>query len=116
MPPELVLALGLFFISMGAFSLRVKKKIKERDHNQSVWSGETEHLEVAHIDHSRSNPRYNNESNGRLLAVQEHYMDHYNRHGRNGINSHQNIWALKTIWNRLSPEEKRGLPSPGTLE
>lgn len=107
--PEMTVA-ALVAFGM-AFSYPVRKKILARD-GADVWDGSTEHLEAAHIDHSKSNPNYNTESNGRMLKAHNHYMDHYNRAGRNGLNGVANDWALRAIWARLSEEEKVGLPSP----
>lgn len=86
-----------------AFSMPIKRKIWQRDGGQSVWSGRTDNLQVAHIDHSKANPNYNSESNGRLLTVDEHLKDHVNREGRNGLPVHQNQWAIKRL------KEKAGI-------
>lgn len=104
--------MGLFFISLGAFSSTSRRKILKRDGYKSVLSGETDNLEASHLDHSRDNPNYDHPSNGRTLTTKEHYLDHYNRHGRNGLTKKQNIWALNKIWSRLTEEEKIGLPDP----
>lgn len=89
-----------------AFSLPVRKKIWQRDGGQSVWSGETENLQVAHIDHSKSNPRYDDVSNGRLLTVEEHLQDHINREGRNGLPKHQNDFAIRKLKERAGIVEE----------
>jgi hypothetical protein len=93
--PEITVA-ALVAFGM-AFSLPVRRKIWQRDGGKSVWSGETENLQVAHIDHSKTNPNYDSETNGRLLTVQEHIVDHVNREGRNGLPVHQNQWAIKRL-------------------
>ena len=110
-----VAGLGLLAIAaLGAFSRPVRQRIKERDGHRSVLSGQTEKLEVAHIDHSKKNPRYNDESNGRTLTTAEHYLDHYNRHGRNGLTTAGNRWSLRKIWERLTDTERERLPPPPT--
>lgn len=96
----------LAMIALGmAFSLPVKRKIWQRDGGQSVWSGRTDNLEVAHIDHSKTNPNYDSESNGRLLTVDEHLQDHINREGRNGLPKHQNAWAVQQLKKRAGVSE-----------
>ena len=117
--PEVIIslsALGILVISTLAFSRKTRNIIKERDHNQSAWSGETGDLEAAHINHSRDNPEYDDASNGRMLKSREHYIDHYNRHERNGLTSYQNLWSLRAIWGRLTGKERQGLPPPDSLE
>lgn len=88
-------------VSFCAFSRPVRRKIWQRDGGHSVWSGTTDRLEVAHINHDKSDPRYNDESNGRLLNTGEHMWDHINRHGRNGLSEAQNNWAIMSIWKRF---------------
>lgn len=99
-----------------AFSRKSKEIIRKRDGGKSVLSGSDKHIEMSHIDHSKKKPNYDDPSNGRCLTTLEHYYDHYNRHGYNGLTKAQNIWALKQIWNRLTEEEKRGVPNPNTLK
>ena len=104
--------IGVAALSQGAFSRPVRRKIWERDKGQSVWSGETEDLTAAHINHSRSTEIYNSESNGRLLTNTEQYIEHFNRHGTEslGLTESQNKWALGTLWNKL--KNRDGLPPP----
>lgn len=98
------------------FSWNVAKQIRKRDRNRSAQSGNTGKLEAAHINHNQRNKNYDDPSNGRLLTTTEHYLDHYYRHGRNGLTKSQNIWALKQIWERLTDEEKESLPHPDTMK
>lgn len=112
--PLALSAVGLFVIASGAFSLKTKYEIKKRDGGRSAESGETENLEAAHYDHSRTNPDYDTVPNGRLLDRREHYMDHYNRLD-NGLNRTQNLRALRGIWGRMTRKERAGLPSPDTF-
>ena len=100
--PEIV-TMAMIAFGMG-FSLPVKRKIWQRDGGQSVWSGRTDNLEVAHIDHSKTNVNYDSESNGRLLTVDEHLQDHINREGRNGLPKYQNDWAVKQLKKRAGVE------------
>ena len=105
-PPEqidikpLLLLGGIFLLSQFAFSLDVKKLIWKRDEGKSRLSGATENLEVAHVDHSKSNPRYNDQSNGRLLTKKEHLQEHINRAGRNGLTKNQNDFAIRELTKR----------------
>lgn len=103
------------FASLPVLSLPFSRKIRDiifnRDEGKSVLSGETDGLEAAHIDHTRG-PNYDDPGNGRMLTTKEHYEDHFNRHGRNGLNESQNKWALKMIWNRLTEDEKKEVKPP----
>lgn len=102
---------GFLLLSQLAFSRNVRKQIFNRDQGKSRWSDEPGE-EAAHILHNRDNPKYNTPENGRMLTKREHYLDHINREGRNGLSKAGNDAALRLIWNRLSPEERRGLPEP----
>jgi hypothetical protein len=84
-----------------AFSREVRKIIWARDKAKSAISDTVYKLQVAHIDHSKSNPRYNDPSNGRLLGTGEHMWDHILREGKNGLNKAQNDWAILQLWNRF---------------
>lgn len=95
-----------------AFSAAVRKIIGDRDGWKSVKSGETDNLHAAHINHDKSSPRYNDPSNGRMLTRAEHYDDHVNREGRNGLSRGQNLWALKALWGSMSEEERDGRNPP----
>ncbi len=92
------------FLLLTSFSDRVRKLIKQRDRScQWLLEGDDMHegiLEAAHYDHSRSNPKYNNETNGRLLCSHHHQRDHQS--GRaNGLTDAQNEWAADAIGKRL---------------
>lgn len=100
------------FGALGAFSRGTREAIWQRDQGRSVESGMGGHLECAHYDHTR-NSYYDTPENGRLLTPREHYMDHFNNHGYNGLSLEGNIWALEHIWERLSDYERQGLPEPG---
>lgn len=98
-----------------AFSRQSRETIWRRDRGMSQHSGETEGLECAHYDHTRDES-YDNPKNGRLLTRREHYMEHYMNHGRNGLSLRGNMGGCMLIWNRLTIEERRGLPLPHTLQ
>lgn len=102
---------GIYLLSQFAFSSGVRKRLLNRD-RADVWTGETEKLEAAHITHDRSDPDYNNPANGRMLTARNHYIDHVNRVGRNGLTLAANNAALRLIWLRLSEEERQGLIPP----
>lgn len=104
-------------LSLSAFSRPVRKKIWERDGGRCVNCGSTEHLNCAHIDHSRENPRYDHESNGRLLCEPDHYViDHVNREGRNGLPINQNKFAKRTLWQKFTEAQQEKLPPPDVEE
>lgn len=111
---KIAFVLGAAAFSTGAFTKGVRKKIAERDNGKSVWSGETEGLTAAHINHDRKRKIYNDESNGRLLTWLEQYEDHFNRHNTEGLglSESQNKWALSKIWEMLSDEQRKKLPPP----
>lgn len=97
---KLAIVIGATALSTGAFSWKSREIIKKRDQVCTIC-GSTEHLEAAHIDHNRQNPRYDDPSNGRLLCTEDHLKDHINRHGRNGLNTKANEWAIEAIKQRL---------------
>lgn len=103
---------GIFLLSQGAFTSQVRRFIWGRDKKQDVWDGSTENLEAAHINHDKKSPLYNSAENGRLLKRRNHYLDHYNRAGRNGLPIKGNDAALRLIWQRLTEKEREGLPPP----
>lgn len=110
-------------LSQGAFSKKVRASIWKRDKGKSVWSGETEGLTAAHQNHDKSNPRYNDPSNGRLLtSPKEQYIDHFNRHDTEdlGLSTEANNWVLRLLYSLMKdpdvppPEEagKKLIPIP----
>lgn len=109
-PLEVYLAVPLLGF---AFSHRVRQIIHERDGEKSVWSGEKDNLECAHISHKKGGG-YNTPENGRLLTRKEHYVDHFNRHGSDelGLENHKNTWSLWAIWKRLTQPERDDLYEP----
>ena len=103
---------GIYLLSNCAFSSGIRKQIFNRDMGRDAWDGSTENLEAAHIAHDRSDPRYNHPSNGRLLCRRNHYIDHWNTAGTNGLSIAGNNAALRLIWARLSEQEREGLTPP----
>lgn len=94
-----------------AFSKGVRAQIMARDKGD-VWDGTTDKLEAAHITHDKSDPMYDDPANGRILTTRNHYIDHLNRAGRNGLSLAANNAALRLIWRRLSEQERAGLTPP----
>jgi hypothetical protein len=109
---KIAIVLGAAALSTGAFSKKVRQKIWERDKGQSVWTGETENLTAAHINHNKSEVIYNSSENGRLLTQEEQYVDHFNRHKTAGIGltEEQNNWALRLLWGVLGDSQKKYPP------
>lgn len=99
-------------VSQLAFSPSTRKKILDRDGRQSVLSGATTNLDVCHIDHTK-NATYDETWRGRTLTRVEHYLDHYNRHGREGLglSIRDNIAALRLIAMRMGANELARIPS-----
>lgn len=100
----IILAAGVA-LSNFAFTRSVRRQIWSRDGGVSALSGRSDQKrECAHWDHDRSNPYYNHKDNGRLLLVSEHYMDHVDREGENGLSLDGNQFALEKIWDRMTNE------------
>lgn len=95
---------------LGSFSFDTREKIRSRD-KACVETGGTRHLECAHWNHDKRYEKYDDESNGRLLTAREHYLDHFYRRD-NGLSNKDNEFAVQTIWERLTKNERRGLPHP----
>lgn len=108
-------AIGIVgLLSVGAFSKDSRKSIWKRDKGKSVWSGETEGLTVAHINHDKTSPKYDDPDNGRLLTNREQYIDHFNRHGTVsiGLTEPKNKQALGILYHSLDDKQREGLPKP----
>ena len=103
-------ALGLLAIAFFAFSRNSRKIIHKRDEEKSALSGEEGKLVCAHIDHDKKKRHYNNPNNGRLLTIKEHYLDHYNRHGKNGLSKDDNLATAKGLYFSLSKSQRQELP------
>ena len=86
-----------------AFSKKVRREIWERDCGKCVMCGSTIGCECAHINHNKSDPNYNDASNGRLLCKPHHMWDHINRSGTEqlGLTEEGNDWAIMMIWKRI---------------
>lgn len=94
-------------LSQFAFSRGVRNEILKRDGYHCVICGATDHLEAAHIDHNRDNPKYNTAENGFTADSYCHLLDHIDRAGSNGLLPHHNEWAISKLAERagISPEE-----------
>lgn len=105
-----VVALGIAVeLSNYAFSLQSRNKIRDRARSKLGYVGSEvsgvpeweEHMEAAHIDHSRDNPDYDNPENGVLMTVAEHLVDHIEREGRNGLSRRHNLEAIQSLKQRV---------------
>ena len=108
-------ALGLLAIAFCGFSRTIRRKIKERDGNRSVLSGATTRLQCAHINHDKKSKKRNHVSNGRQLTYREHYLEHYHRHKRNGLNAQDNYSTVKGLYKMMNKRERQGLPHYDTM-
>ncbi len=106
--------LGVIGLGGMAFGRNTRNFIRMRDEGKSVESGEEGLLEVAHYNHDKNSENYNRAKNGRCLTRREHYADHFNRHATPGLglDEEDNLWALRSIWGRMSKNERRNLPCP----
>ncbi len=95
-----IFASAAYFLSRFAFSRGVKRQIHERDGYQCVVCGSEEHLEAAHIDHTRG-PNYNKPENGVTLCTLDHLIQHIEEEGMNGLTPRQNQWAIEQISKRV---------------
>lgn len=87
-----------------AFSHCTRQKILERDGFRCIVCGATDHLEAAHINHTR-NKDYDEPKNGRTLCTKDHLQDHIDRAGRNGLSRQYNQNAIESIRARLEAQE-----------
>ena len=93
---------GLFVIAFSAFSRGVRKEIGKRDDwtcqedgcNKNFQDGYW--VEASHYDHSRENPDYNKEHNGRILCRDHHAQDHFNMNDPS-LTEKEHISAGKSI-------------------
>lgn len=109
----LVITAGVFLAS-NAFSRAVRRQIWDRAGGVSELSGRSDWpRECAHYDHDRDNPDYNNPDNGILLLRNEHYMQHVDYEGSNGLDEDGNQWALEQIWDRMTEVERQEVLSKG---
>lgn len=94
-------------LSQFAFSKGVRRQILERDGYRCVVCGGTDHLEAAHKDHNRDNPKYNTAENGFTADPYCHMIDHIDRAGQNGLIERHNEYAIQRCAERayVSPEE-----------
>ena len=84
-----------------AFSKPARDEIFIRDGGKSVLSGSNVNVEAAHISHDKSKSNYDAPSNGRLLTLFEHLVDHLKRGGRNGLSENHNNFAIRKIKQKL---------------
>lgn len=108
---EWMAAVGLVVIGL-AFSKKVRDEIFRRDGGADVWNGVKERLDAAHINHDKLYELYNHASNGRMLTIRNHFIDHMNRHGRNGLDKLNNTLAMIMLWKRMNIDERKGLKPP----
>lgn len=105
---EIALPIGaVIFGSVFAFTPEVRYRMLERDKHRCVKCGATDHLECAHINHSRDNPNYNSLDNGRVLCTLDHYADHILREGHNGLSIKHNRMAIHSLWDRMTEEQRK---------
>lgn len=108
------LGFGLWLVS-NAFTKASREKIWQRAEGRSELSGDYQHLECAHLDHSRSNPDYNNPDNGLLVTIYEHLNSPEVGHIPqrefypesplpNGLTPEWNEAAIRLIEQRLPPQ------------
>ena len=70
----------------------------------------TQKLEIAHRQHGDTK-KHNSLDNLQLFCVRCHFLDHLHR-SRNNISKEANNWTLYQLWQRMTPEERQGLPEP----
>lgn len=108
-----VLAAG-FYLASNAFSKAVRRQIWERASGVCERTGRNDWpRECSHYNHDKDYPGYNNADNGQLLLRLEHYIEHVNTHGYNGLSEDGNQWALEQIWDRMTEAERNEVISRG---
>lgn len=116
-----------FFIlagmSLGAFTQRSRRFIKERADYRSEVSGiKSRPLHCCHISHDKSHPRYNSYDRGFLATDYEHWRFHVlakGQAGLTGLTEAENNWAIEALWKGIEKFNKghdRGMISRGTVE
>lgn len=102
----LVITAGAFLAS-NAFSRAVRQQIWERAGGVCERTGRSDWpRECSHFNHDRGYAGYNDKDNGILLLRLEHYIEHVNTHGYNGLDEDGNQWALEKIWDRMTEVER----------
>lgn len=110
-------AIGIYFTT-NAFTRSVRRQIWERAGGVSELSGRSDWpRECSHYNHDREYIDYNNPNNGILVLRGEHYIQHIENEGNNGLDYDGNQWALEQIWERMTPTERSevimsGYPPP----
>lgn len=92
-----------------AFRSKVRTLIKTIAGNSPYPGYDFEENECSHFDHDKSNPDYNTPENGHLVNKPEHYVEHrMSSEGEfdNGLPPHQDSWAARQIWGRMSDDQK----------
>lgn len=86
-----------------SFSDRVRREIKKRANGKSEISKRDDlPLEASHLFHSKD-PMHNNEENGKLMTIFEHFWYHLLHRGKAreiGLTEYQNEWATDQIRKR----------------
>lgn len=74
-----------------------------RDHGCTDTSGERHFgiLEASHRMHTKTDPNYNTTQAIDIKCSVHHLTDHLENEGRNGLNRHQNAWAIRMIADRI---------------
>lgn len=80
-----------------AFNRKARYEIRVRAGNRSDVSGREDHLNCAHFDHTKDTAWYNRASNGCLLTIDEHLVDHLARVGTNGLSISANMMAVSAL-------------------
>lgn len=106
-PTGLLLVAGAILCT-AAFPSDVRKKMLVRDNYQCQAKGDLENcrgpLEAAHYNHDRRYGNYADLSNGRMLCVFHHLLDHILTRGHNGLTVDQNDWAIEQLRKRVPPK------------
>jgi len=92
--------LGLFALSLTAFSRKSREEILKRDGYTCIACGARESLEASHHDHTRGEG-YDDPENGDTLCTQCHLEYHIATTGENGLTISQNEWAIMMLEKRL---------------
>lgn len=71
-------------------------KCQEQDCDKRFQDGYN--VDIAHYNHDKNSPEYNDPNNGRVLCLDHHEIEH--RKGARGLTRSQNDWAADKIASR----------------
>lgn len=107
---NVVLATSFILLTSLAFSRDTRARMMNRANGRSEISGvgkqDGYRLHASHYNHDKTNPDYDNIDNGRILTIEEHYIDHVQHEGKNGLSPEANTWAINKLYHSMTEQER----------